>query len=175
MLRIAGLPTRGNTMPCYHYTFHAYGTWMPDKKQGYVKRKQGVLKRDEDMAMNYRANQKHKTVYFDIKHQKEILEALRIAGEHLDAVIHCIAVEPTHLHTVISWKHERSWDSIQRSIKTTITRRLNKVFGKRTWLVKDGSHKRVNDHDHFCFLIHEYLSSHRGQYWLRDEDRERFG
>ncbi|MEM9108525.1 MAG: transposase [Planctomycetota bacterium] len=148
---------------------------MPDKKQGYVKRKQGIKNRDEGMARNYRASQKESMVYFTPEQQQEIAATLHIACEHLDAVVHCIAIEPTHIHFIISWKHERIWDSIQRSVKSAISRRLNRSYGQRTWLVKDGSHKQVNDQDHFCFLIREYLPSHRGLFWLRDEDRRRFG
>src|SRR4051794_35604479 len=29
-------------MPCYLFTYHAYGSWMPDHKRGYVHRGQGV-------------------------------------------------------------------------------------------------------------------------------------
>lgn len=162
-------------MPCYHFMYHAYGTWMPDKDKGYVKRKQGIQPRDEDMARNYRANQKQRAVYFDQQQQAEIAATLRVAGEHLDATVHCIAIEPTHIHVITSWTHDRYWQSMRASIKSAVTRMLNQQFGKRTWLVKGASRKRVKDHDHFCFLIRDYLPSHRGLFWLRDEDRQRFG
>lgn len=162
-------------MPCYHYTFHAYDTWMPDKEKGYVKRKKGALPRDLEMAQHYRANQKQPTVYFSKQHQEEIAATLHVAGKHIDATIHCIAIEPTHLHVIASWSHERAWDSMRRSIRSALTRRLNEQFGKREWFVKSPSRKQVKDHDHFCFLIREYLPSHRGLFWLRDEDRDRFG
>ncbi|QDT75400.1 hypothetical protein I41_46100 [Lacipirellula limnantheis] len=33
-------------MPCCLFTYHAYGSWTPDRKQGYVKRHQGILQQD---------------------------------------------------------------------------------------------------------------------------------
>lgn len=162
-------------MPCFHLTFHAYGTWLPDKEKGYVQRNQGIKPRDEAMASNYRANQKHPSVRFTSKQQEEIAATLRVAGKHLDATLHCYAIDPTHLHVLLSWKHERSHASIRTSIKSAITRRLNERFDPRTWLVKGSSRKQIKDHDHFCYLIREYLPSHRGLFWLREEDRERYG
>lgn len=162
-------------MPCYHFTFHGYGTWMPDKKKGYVKRREGVLPTDQSMAQNYRAKQKQSPVYFSKAQQETISATLRIAGQHLGATVHCVATEPTHFHVVISWSHERAWDLMRRSLRSALTRKLNEQFGKREWFVKSASRKQVKDHSHFCYLIREYLLSHRGLFWLRDEDRERFG
>ncbi|MEM1355661.1 MAG: hypothetical protein AAGH88_12345 [Planctomycetota bacterium] len=45
-------------MPVYHFTFHAYGTWMPDHAKGYVRRKLGILPPDAKMAEQYRRNMK---------------------------------------------------------------------------------------------------------------------
>ena len=162
-------------MPCYHFTFHAFGSWMPDKEKGYVKRKKGILPRDEAMARQYRVKQKQTTVYFSKVHQKEIAATLHVAGQHLDAVIHCIAIESTHLHVIVSWSNDKTWDAMRRSIRSALTRSLNTAFGKRVWFVKSPSRKRVKDHDHFCHLIREYLPSHRGYFWARDEDRKRYG
>ena len=162
-------------MPCFHFTFHAYGTWLPDKEKGYVHRNQGIKPRDDPMASSYRANQKQETVRFTPEQQDEIAATLRVAGKHLDATLHCYAIDPTHFHLIMSWDHERSHASIRTSIKSAITRQLNKHFGRRTWLVKGSSRKQIKDHGHFCYLIREYLPAHRGLYWLCDEDRERYG
>ncbi|MGB0767680.1 MAG: hypothetical protein ACPGYV_08205 [Phycisphaeraceae bacterium] len=148
---------------------------MPDKKNGYVKRNEGIQRPNEGMARRYRTNQKQQTVYFSKAQQADIAATLRAACEHLDAVVHCFAIDPTHLHLIVSWSHERAWDSMRRSIRSALTRGLNARFGQREWFVKSGSRKQVKDHDHFCYLIREYLPSHRGLFWLRGQDRERFG
>ena len=41
-------------MPCYHFTFHGYGTWMPDEDDGYVRRGEGQLPQDVVEASKYR-------------------------------------------------------------------------------------------------------------------------
>jgi hypothetical protein len=43
-------------MPCYLFTYHGHGTWLPDHARGYVRRKVGVLAADVEMARNYRGN-----------------------------------------------------------------------------------------------------------------------
>lgn len=162
-------------MPAYHFTLHAYGTWLPNKPKGYVHRKQGIQPRDDALARCYRANQKQTTIHFTLDQQHEIAATLRVAGKHLDAIIHCIAIEPTHIHVVISWRHVRDAVSMRSSIKSAISRMLNERFGRRTWLCKGASRKQIKDHDHFCFLIRRYLPCHRGLFWLREADRVRFG
>ena len=41
-------------MPCYHFTFHGYGTWMPDEDDGYVLRGKGHQPQDTVKAAQYR-------------------------------------------------------------------------------------------------------------------------
>ena len=42
-------------MPCYLLTLHTYGSWMPDRDKGYVRRDhEGILPRDPAMAQRYR-------------------------------------------------------------------------------------------------------------------------
>jgi len=160
-------------MPCYLFTFHAHGTWLPDKAKGYVHRNKGLKAKDESMASSYRANQKYPTISFSKAHQKLIAASLRDVGPHLDVTIHAIAAEPTHFHVLASWNHERKWDSIRRSLRTAVSLALNGKFGKRVWLVRNSSRKQVKDDEHFVHLIAKYLPSHRGVFFLRDEDRKR--
>jgi hypothetical protein len=39
-------------MPCYLFTWHAYATWLPDRKQGYVEKGRGILPPDKAAAAN---------------------------------------------------------------------------------------------------------------------------
>jgi hypothetical protein len=41
-------------MPCYLFTYHAYLSWMPDRPQGYVRRKKGIFPPDEEKAEAYK-------------------------------------------------------------------------------------------------------------------------
>ena len=63
-------------MPCYHFTYHGYGTWMPDHLQGYVRRKVGVLPADQHLAECYRKNQREAVVYFDERVQRVIVRTI---------------------------------------------------------------------------------------------------
>jgi len=40
-------------------------------------------------------------------------------------------------------------------------------------MVKNSSRKQVKDEAHFVYLIGQYLPSHRGVFYLREEDRKR--
>ena len=53
-------------MPCYLFTFHAYGTWLPDRRRGYVRRdKQGIHKQDHELADKYKEQMSQDIVRFD--------------------------------------------------------------------------------------------------------------
>ena len=64
-------------MPCYLFTFHAFGTWMPDREEGFVRRERGILPPDEELARQYRDRAKENEVIFDSR-----LQALLIITKH---------------------------------------------------------------------------------------------
>jgi hypothetical protein len=51
-------------MPCYLFTYHGHGTWLPDHERGYVRRKEGVLAADLQMASRYRSNFQDNAIEF---------------------------------------------------------------------------------------------------------------
>lgn len=52
-------------MPCFLFTYHAHGTWLPNRSRGYVKRGQGILPPDETMHQRYSQAMKEPKVNFD--------------------------------------------------------------------------------------------------------------
>jgi hypothetical protein len=98
---------RGHIMPCYLFTFHAYGTWMPDREQGFVKRRQGILPPNEELAARCREDAAEKVVVFDSSIQKMMIEEARNACEKQHYRGHCIATDPTHVHALVSWPDDR--------------------------------------------------------------------
>ena len=153
-------------MPCYLFTFHAYGTWMPDREEGFVRRKQGVLPPDEELAEDYRGKAGEDQVSFDSPIQVLLIEESRIACEKQRYRGHCIATDPTHVHALISWSDERPWLKIRSGLKTSLTLRLNRdVKRRKHWFVDSASRKQVKDQRHFDHLVSEYLPSHRGWKW----------
>ncbi|MGI9457423.1 MAG: hypothetical protein ACR2NU_12740 [Aeoliella sp.] len=157
-------------MPCYLFTWHAYGTWMPDRPQGYVKSKE-ILAPDANVATKYRARQKEPSASFDGAVQEFMIDELFITAEHRKFRLHSVATDPTHLHVLVSWDDERSFKELRRGIREAVTRRLNK-HQRRNWLVHRGSRKRVNNRKHLDYLMKTYLPKHRG--WKWDEGRGKY-
>ncbi len=156
-------------MPCYLFTFHGYGTWMPSHKCGYVHRMQGLQPRDPVIAGAYKSNQLHETAVFDDGVQRCLVESLMLVSKHIDLRVHAVATDPTHVHILISWHDQREWQQIRRSLRGGLTRQLNEHLGKRTWFAKLGSRKRVKDRKHFDYLMTRYLPSHRGHKWFENQ------
>jgi len=154
-------------MPVYLFTFHAYGSWMPDRQQGYVHRTEGLKPTDAAMAERYRSRQAYPVVVFTTGHQRLALSVMQQSAEQLALELHGFASDPSHLHMLVGWRHERSWHSIRKSLKQSITRGLNAEFGRRRWLAAKGSRKRVKDRAHFEYLCVSYLPEHRGVVWVR--------
>jgi REP element-mobilizing transposase RayT len=153
-------------MPCYLFTYHGHGTWLPDHSRGYVRRKVGVLAMDVEMGQRYRENLAGEAVYFDAKLQSRLVEGVLYACGCINVRCHAIATDSSHIHLLLSWKHERPPLSVSLAIKTSLTRRLNEKYDQRTWFSKGGSRKRVTDQDHFDYLMNVYLPRHRGAAWF---------
>jgi hypothetical protein len=67
-------------MPCFLFTYHAWGSWLPDRKPGYVHWKQGLQSSDPAMADAYRRNMKIEEAQFNDQRQRLILEELQQAA-----------------------------------------------------------------------------------------------
>jgi hypothetical protein len=139
------------------FTHHGHGTWMPDHPKGYVHRTRGLQSRDLHMAARYRENQRGDAVRFDDGMRALLMQIARDAGSFINAAVHGCAMESTHIHVLVSWKHQREWKSMRTSIRSAMTRGLNQKYGKRDWFSDSPSRKRVADHEHFDYLILEYL------------------
>jgi hypothetical protein len=151
-------------MPCYLFTWHAYGTWMPDRPQGYVKKGKGILPPDAEEAERYRSRQKEAAARFDDAVQQLIIEELVITADKRRFRLHGVATDSTHDHVLLSWPDERTYEQLNRGVRESITRRLNQHHCRR-WLVHKGSRKRVEDRQHFDYLMKKYLPKHTGWKW----------
>ena len=153
-------------MPCYLFTFHAFGTWMPDREEGFVQRKKGILPPDEELGKAYRGRAKEDEVAFDSRLQLLLIEEARVASEKQQYRGHFVATEPMHIHVLASWPDERDWVKIRRGLKTSLSLRLNRDVRRRDkWFVENASRKHVKDDEHFDHLVNSYLPSHGGWKW----------
>jgi hypothetical protein len=148
------------------FTYHGYGTWLPDHRRGYVRRNQGIQPRDTHMADLYRRNMTESAAMFGEEIQRHLIEG-SIESCGCQAVrCHFVATESTHVHVLASWSTDRTWELVRRQIGGSLTRRLNREINRRQWFVKSPSRKRVRDFGHFQYLVTDYLpKKHRGLKW----------
>jgi REP element-mobilizing transposase RayT len=156
-------------MPCYLFTFHGYGTWIPSHKRGYVHRTKGIQAVDANIGAHYSLNQRLDKVVFNTDIQTHLIDATLHAGDHLSIRIHGIATETTHVHILLSWRTNTQWKQIRTSLRSGLSRHLNEQLTRRTWFAKNGSRKRVLERPHFEYLMTNYLPNHSGLTWFEKQ------
>ncbi|MHB1156512.1 MAG: hypothetical protein ACYC26_06700 [Phycisphaerales bacterium] len=152
-------------MPCYLLTFHAYGSWMPDRRQGFVIRHRGIQPRNAVMAEAYRQRANFDAVTLTDEQQHDLIECILEAAAHQQLRVHFVATEPTHLHMLVSWTKQAGWAKVRSGVGQSMTRMLNQTRGEQTWFAKSPSRKQVRDREHFDHLTTTYLPRHRGWKW----------
>jgi REP element-mobilizing transposase RayT len=156
-------------MPCYHFTFHGYGTWMPDEDEGYVVRKKGRLPQDLVAAAAYRELMTDEAITFGEAHQMTLIDEVHITAAKTNLRVHFVATEPTHLHAVVSWKDERPWLKVRTSLKSSLSRRMKRDHGRREWLSEGASRRKVVNQEHYDYLVCTYLPGHSGWKWSEEQ------
>jgi len=160
-------------MPVYLFTYHAYRSWRPDDRRGYVRRGEGILPPDEEMARNYDRDARQPRVEFDATRQGTLVEMVRDVCDRRDWRLHQVLANPSHVHVLVSWDSDASWESVRDTFKRLMGMRLSqteKVQG-RQWFSKGASRKQVRDRKHFDYLMNEYLPKHQGERWREDQDQ----
>ncbi|MCC7147378.1 MAG: transposase [Phycisphaeraceae bacterium] len=159
-------------MPVYLFTFHAYRSWMPDHPRGFVQRDRGVQPRNSRLADAYDQAAQYPPVVFDDSIQKALVWIAHDVCQRQGWRLHAMATDPTHVHLVVSWRGDPSWQKVARRIKNVGSLALGRRFSKSSghWFSRGGSRKRVNDRAHFEHLVRSYLPSHRGRYWREGQD-----
>jgi len=154
-------------VPVYFFTYHAYGTWMPDRARGYTRRGADIRSPDPRMAQRYRENMAETPGVFSPSVQRAMIDELQNAGERQGYQLYAVGSDPTHLHVLVGWKYRRTWLRVRAGLQSSLTRRLNRDTHKRTWFVARPSRKRVKDRSHHDYLIGTYIPNHRGWKWDR--------
>ena len=156
-------------MAAYLFTFHAYRSWMPDRRRGYVKRGEGILPTDRAMAEFYHRDARHEAVAFTPEVQAVLVAAARALCTQKEWRLHQVMTDRTHVHTLLSWRAFLDWRSVRRTLKYRYTSALNEARGAGgPWFSELGSRKRVCDRGHYDFLMDEYLPRHDGVHWRED-------
>ena len=156
-------------MPVYLFSYHAYGTWFPDRPQGFVQEGKGIQPTNTNLATAYRQSAKHETVSFNNQQQRALIEKLHHIAETEVLLIYGTSADATHLHVLTGWDDERSYIKVRGRIKNLLSLHLSRlaVSTGRPWFVKESSRKRVKDEAHFEYLLNTYLPKHLGWQWYR--------
>jgi hypothetical protein len=152
-------------MPCLLFTWHTYGSWLPDRVEGYVHWDRGLQASNPKLAQRYREQQKDSAVEFSDEQQQLLIGELQRSAELATFRLHYVAFEPTHVHIVVSWCDSRTYKQLRRSIRRSISAALNRHGGERSWLSRGESARHVKDQAHFDYLTRRYLPDHKGWKW----------
>jgi REP element-mobilizing transposase RayT len=159
----------------YLFTFHAYRSWMPDHRRGFVQRGKGILKPSPQMAQSYARRARFERMVFDDRLCSLIDQAAKeICGDR-GWRLHAVVVVWSHLHALVSWQGFVDARRVRAVLHHGITTRLRDWTGRRrTWLARGGSLKRVEHRRHFHHHMTLYLPGHRrygGSAWFEDAQR----
>jgi hypothetical protein len=146
---------------------------MPDRKRGYVKRRQGILTTDHKMARMYRAAMNEPAAEFTSDIQLVISDAVIDSQDKQRFEAYYIATDITHAHMLLGWRDVRTWLHMRSIVKSSQSRRLNTAFGRRGWFVEGGSRKRVRERRHFDYFVQTYLPRHTGWKWTPERGKFR--
>jgi hypothetical protein len=133
-------------MPCYHFVFHAFGTWHPDHPAGWHQHGvPGALRPSEPIATNRRLRQAHPAVFFAPDTQRALLHMVHDACERRGWRAHAVATNVTHLHLVASWTESTNPVDIHTKLKNLLALRAARVNNTRgrPWFSHGGKPRRV--------------------------------
>ena len=147
----------------YHFTIGTYGTRLHGGNAPTVDRSQNqygepFVVRNEMQEAEMRHRMAEQAIYFSHEQRVFIENAIPEICEQGQWIYHIAACQPDHVHCLISSHVEPR--KIRRWLKTWLTQRLNNQYGGRTWFVRDGSMKRIEDSRYFNNVV-EYIRKQR--------------
>jgi hypothetical protein len=155
-------------MPCYHFVFHAYGSWNADHPRGWHQHGVAGTQRPSEPIANHRdRNQNHPTVTFNMKTQRALINMAIDACVTRGIQPHVIGTNETHLHLVASWTGDRDAVETHYKIKNLLGLRAAEANGTlgRPWISHGGIPKRVRDGKHLNQLVRDYVVKQGGAFW----------
>lgn len=163
-------------MPVALFTYHAYGSWLADRPQGYVERHRGIQPTNKKLATIQRGSLTQAEVCFDAGLQREIIERFLTVCQEEGYRAHAAASEASHVHLLTSWRDfeapmKQVGGRIKNLLSLTLSRERDCVGHK--WFARGASRQQVESRRHFEHLLHAYLPKHSGWFWCeRDGWRE---
>jgi REP element-mobilizing transposase RayT len=148
---------------------------MPDHPKGYVKRGHGIQLPDEDEAERYRNAAQHEKFDLTDALQRLLIDEAQRACGFQSLRLHLVTTEPTHVHVLVSWKSDKSWERVRDGLKSSFSlaiRRFLKAHecvSNRPFFSHGSSRKRIRNRKHFDHWMNTYGPSHRGWKWREDK------
>ncbi|MCE9604902.1 MAG: hypothetical protein K8U03_08380 [Planctomycetia bacterium] len=157
-------------MPVYLFTFHAYCSWMPDRRRGFVRREKGILPANEYLADRYRERAQADEIKFDAQFGWAMIDETAAFCEQSQWRLYEAVVVASHVHVLVSWKSEERADEVAMRIKQRQGRAMSLANNREgPWFSRGKSRKRVRDRQHFEHLMRKYLPQHGNvRYTLRN-------
>jgi hypothetical protein len=90
---------------------------MPDRPEGYVRRGDGILPPDPELAEVYNAIANEPAVRFNDEQQQLLIDESLSAGAKQSLRCHFAATDPTHIHLLLSWKTAKTSAAVRKTIK----------------------------------------------------------
>lgn len=154
-------------MPVYHITYHAYGTWLPDREEGYYRHDEVHHAKDFDKANLYRNQMTQKPESFDEEMQKVLIAGTFDICKTRGWTFYGGATDNTHFHALIGSHEEVTAEEMSQKLKNLLSLflgRLKSIRGHK-WFVHDDGICRVKDREHFDHLLTVYFPKHSGVVW----------
>jgi hypothetical protein len=158
-------------MPVYLFTFHAYLSWLPDRRQGYVEKGRGVLPQDLDRARLYREIAAHEPVTFDPSTGWAMMNEAGALCDQQPWRLHEAVATTTHVHVLVSWRSPEKWQEVATRFKQRLGAAISRHQNRPgPWFSRGRSRKHVRDRKHLDYLMNTYLPRHgQVRYSLRHE------
>jgi hypothetical protein len=153
-------------MAVYLFTFHAYRSWMPDHRRGFVQRGRGIVAPDPRLADAYARRARFERVRWDDADADTLLLAARQTCETPARQwrLHIGVAVFNHVHLLVSWRYYADAARVKAVFHRALTVALRDAHGDppcRPRLARGGSRKRITARAHFLHLRHTYLPTHR--------------
>jgi hypothetical protein len=154
-------------MPVYLITLHAYRSWGPDQARGFVRKGEGILRPNEELARMYDGQASDEPVVSTVELQHVLIAGAADVCARRRWRLHAVGTDPTHGHFLISQADFMDWKAVRDKLKNLLSLFPGRATNRpgRKWFVADGSRKRVADQQHFDYLVQTYLPNQRGVFW----------
>lgn len=157
-------------MPVYLFTYHSYRSWMPNRKRGFVQRGRGLQPANPRLHAAYEEAAKHTAFRFNHEIQRLVIETTLDVCQRREWICYAAGSDPSHVHVLVGWCTSAPFEEVRGKIRNIISLNISKHLQTtgRPWLADGSSRKRVQERQHFNYLITKYLPDHPGWTWSRE-------